>query len=151
MGQPVGRAVEVLAQLDQAAIDFQFPDLGHGYYHAVDARIRVFGDAARWALVVEAVGYNPRAASLIDVVHTFGNCLTSGAPGYENQDFHGRIDNMDEVESRDDPERYQGAAPLVIRGHAIRIDAPEDEELSSTFRRLVPAHRDLLFGDDAEV
>jgi hypothetical protein len=151
MGQPAGRAVEVLAQLDQAAIDFQFPDLGHGYYYAVDARIRAFGDAARWALVVEAVGYNPRAANLVDVVHTFGNCLTSGAPGYENEDFHGRIDNMDELESRDDPERYLGAVPLVVRGHLIRIDALEGEELSSTFRRLVPAHRDLLFGDHAEV
>ncbi|MGH3304678.1 MAG: DUF7003 family protein [Streptosporangiaceae bacterium] len=34
----MGRADEVLAQLDQAAIDFQFPDLSHGYYYAVDAR-----------------------------------------------------------------------------------------------------------------
>jgi hypothetical protein len=42
------------------------------------ARVR---RAARWALVVEAVGYNPRAGNLIDVVHTFGNCLMSGAPG----------------------------------------------------------------------
>jgi hypothetical protein len=54
------------------------------------------------------------------------------------------------VESRDDPERYLGG-PLVVRGHAIRVDAPEGEELFSTFRRLVPAHRDLLFGDNAEV
>ncbi len=113
--------------------------------------VRAFGDAARWALVVEAVGYNPRAGNLIDVVHTFGNCLTSGAPGYENEDFHGRIENMDDVESRDDPERYLGATGLVVRGHAIGVDAPKGEELSSTFRRLVPAHRDLLFGDDAEV
>jgi len=147
----VGKADEVLAQLDQAATDFQFPDLGHGFYYAVDARMRAFGDAARWALVVEAVGYNPRAGNLIDVVHTFGDCLTSGAPGYENDDFHGRIENLDEVESRDDPERYLGGAPLVIRGRAIRIDALGGEELSAVFRRLVPAHRDLLFGDDAEV
>ena len=151
MGSASGRSDEVLAQLDRAAIDFQFPDLNHGYYYAVDARLRVFGDAARWALVAEAVGYNPRACNLIDVVHTFGNCLTSGAPGCENEDFHGRIDNMDEVESRDDPERYLDAAPLVVRGHAIGVDAPKGEELYSTFRRLVPTHRDLLFGDDAEV
>ena len=147
----MGRADEVLAQLDQAAIGFRFPDLNHGYYYAVDARLHVFGDAARWALVVEAVGYNPRACNLIDVVHVFGNCLTSGAPGYENENFHGRIDNMDEVESRDDPQRYLGAAPLVIRGHAVGVDAPKGEDLSVTFRRLVPAHRDLLLGDDTEV
>jgi hypothetical protein len=147
----VGGADEVLAQLDEAEADFQFPDLGHGYYYAVDARLHALGDATRWALVVEAVGYNPRAGNLIDVIHTFGNCLTSGLPGYENEDFHHRIDNMDDVESRDDPERYLGAAPLVIRGHAIPVSAPAGEHLSSTFRRLVPAHRDLLLGGDAEV
>lgn len=147
----MGRADEVLAQLDQAAADFQFPDLGHGYYYAVDARLRALGDAARWALVVETVGYNPSGFNLIDVIHTFGNCLTSGAPGYENEDFHDRIDNMDDVESGDDPETYLGTAPLVVRGHAIRVGAPKGEDLPSTFRRLVPAHRDLLFGDDAEV
>ena len=147
----MGRADEVLAQLDQAAIDFVFPDLNHGYYYAVDARLRAFADSARWALVVEAVGYCPRGYNLIDVVHTFGNCLTSGAPGFENEDFHDRIDNMDDVEPMDDPEMYAGAVPLVVRGHAIRVDAPKGEELFSTFRRLVPAHRDLLFGDEAEV
>jgi hypothetical protein len=147
----VGRAGEVLAQLDRAVIDFQFPDLNHGYFRAVDARLHAFGDAAKWALVVEAVGYSPRAGDLIDVVHTFGNCLAGGVPGYENDDFHGRIDNMDEVESKDDPGRYVGTAPRVVKGHLIRVGAPEGEELSATFRRLVPAHRDLLFGSGAEV
>jgi hypothetical protein len=103
------------------------------------------------AAVVEAVGYSPRAGDLIDVVHTFGDRLTSGAPGYEEWDFHIRIENMDEVESRDDPERYLGAVPLVVRGHAIPVDAPKGEDLSVIFRRLLPAHRDLLVGDDAEV
>jgi hypothetical protein len=147
----MGRAGEILAQLDQATADFRFPDLGHGYYYAVDARLRALGDARRWGLVVEAVGYNPRAGNLVDVIHTFGNCLASGAPGYENEDFHDRVDNMDDVESRDDPERYLGAAPMVIRGHAISVSAPQGEDLWSAFRRLVPAHRDLLLGDEAEV
>jgi hypothetical protein len=151
MGSASGRAGDVLAQLDQASADFQFPDLSHGYYYAVDARLHAFGDPARWALVIEAVGHNPRAGNLVDVIQTFGNCLTSGAPGYGNEDFHDRIDNMDDVESRDEPESYLGAAPLVVRGHAIRVGAAKGEELSATFRRLVPAHRDLLFGDDAGV
>ena len=93
----------------------------------------------------------PKGCNLVDVVHTFGNCLTTGKPGYENGDFHSRIDNMHEVQSRDDPEKYLGAAPLVVRGHALGIDAPKGEELWSTFRRLVPDHRHMLFGDDAEV
>jgi hypothetical protein len=147
----VGRAEGVLAQLDEAAADFMFPDLNHGYYYAVDARMRAFGDTSRWALVIEAVGYTPRGGNLVDVVHTFGNCLMTGMPGYENGDFHSRIDNMHEVESRDDPEKYLGTARLVVRGHAVGIDAPKGEELWSTFRRLVADHRHLLFGDDAEV
>ena len=148
---PESRADEVLVQLDQAASDFQFPDLNHGYYSAVDARLYAFGDAARWALVVEAVGYSPRGGNLIDVIHTFGNCLANGAPGYENGDFYSRIDNMNAVESREDPERYLGSAPLVVSVHAIHVGAPKGEHLSMTFRRLVPAHRDLLFGDHTEV
>jgi hypothetical protein len=147
----VGRADEVLAQLDDAAEGFRFPNLNHGYYYAVDARLRVLGDAARWALVVEVAGYNPRAGNLIDVVHTFGNCLTSGTPGYENEDFRNRIDNMDDVESGTDPERYSGAVPLVVSGQVVPVDAPGGEHLPATFRRLVPAYRDLLFGGDAEV
>jgi hypothetical protein len=147
----VGIADEVLAQLDQAAADFMFPDLNHGYYYAVDARMSAFGDGFRWALAIETVGYTPGGGNLIDVVHSFGNCLTTGAPGYENADFYSRVDNMDEVRSRDDPERYLGAAPLVVRGHVVAIDAPKGEELWSVFRRLVPEYRDLLFGDDAEV
>ncbi|MBA3293912.1 MAG: hypothetical protein H0T40_09320 [Geodermatophilaceae bacterium] len=146
-----GRAEQVLAQLDQAATEYLFPDLSNGYNYAVDARLRAFGDPTRWALVVETVGYNPRAVNLIDIVHTFGDCITAGGPGYENADFHSRIDNMDEIESRDDPEIHLGSAPLIVRGRAVQVDAPNGEELYSTFRRLVPAHRDLLLGDEAEV
>ncbi len=51
----------ILAQLDKSAEDFTFPDLGHGYYFAIDSRLHAYADADRWALIVEAVGYNPRA------------------------------------------------------------------------------------------
>jgi hypothetical protein len=51
----------------------------------------IFG--RRRALIVEAVGYSPRAGNLIDVLHVFGNCLTEGHPGYDSGDFLERIDN----------------------------------------------------------
>jgi hypothetical protein len=150
-GQLMGRADEVLAQLDSAADGFRFPDLNHGFRYAVDARLRALGDAARWALVVETAGYSPRGGRLVDVVHTFGNCLTSGEPGYENEDVHDRIGNPGPAESQGCPERFSGAVPLVVSGQVIPVGAPPGEELSATFRRLVPDHRDLLFGDDAQV
>ena len=68
------------------------------------------------------VGYSPRAGNLIDVLHVFGNCLTSGEPGYENGDFHERVDNWDDLEDRDEPETYQGG-PVVVRGQEIEVAA----------------------------
>lgn len=76
-----------------------------------------------WALIVELVGYTPRGANLYDVLHVYGNCLTEGGPGFENDDFLARIENFDEVEDRDDPEMYTGT-PLFIRGHSIDVGAP---------------------------
>lgn len=144
------RETEILDQLDSAAEVFQFPDLDNGYYYAVDARLHGYHDAQRWALVVEAVGYSPRAANLTDVLHYFGNCLTEGKPGFDNGDFLDRIDNWNNIEDRDDPEIYRGG-PLVVRGQTIDVDARAGEEMVHVLRRLVPAHRDLLLADENEL
>ncbi|WP_230686581.1 DUF7003 family protein [Catellatospora vulcania] len=143
---------EVLAQLDRAAKGFDFPDLENGYYYAIDARLHAFRDDARWALVVELVGYNPRAANVIDVLHCFGNCLTEGQPGYTHGDFLDRVDNMHQVEDPEDGELLRGGRPpIVVRGQAIEVEATAGEPLWDVFRRLVPEHRDLLLADDEEL
>ncbi|CCH19106.1 DUF7003 family protein [Micromonospora lupini] len=144
------RSGEILDQLDTAAGDFRFPDLGHGYYYAVDARLHAYRDAHRWALIVETVGYSPRAGNLIDVLHVFGNCLTEGQPGYGNEDFLGRVDNPDEIEDMDEPEIYCGN-PIVVRGRRIPVAAEPGEELVDVLRRLVPEHRELLLADEVEL
>ncbi|ADU47400.1 DUF7003 family protein [Intrasporangium calvum] len=140
----------ISVQLDKSAEDFTFPDLGHGYYFAIDARLHAHSDPDRWALVVEVVGYNPRGGDVLDVLHTYGNCLTSGDPGIDNEDFLGRIDNFEEVEDEDEPETATGA-DVVVRGSRIRLSAQPGEELSAMFRRLVPSHRHLLLADDVEL
>lgn len=140
----------ILAQFDASAEDFTFPDLGHGYHFAIDARLHAYADFDRWALVVETVGYNPRAGDVLDVLHTYGNCLTSGGPGVENDDFLGRIDNFDDVEDEDEPETA-GAANPVVRGTHLELSPQAGEDLSAVFRRLVPAHRDLLLADEVEL
>ena len=159
-------ADEVLSQLDAAVDDFEFPDLNHGYFYLVDARLRLFADpvepkdadatrgqSRRWALVVDIVGFNPRAGNLVDAVHTFGNCLTTGRPGFENEDFYDRIDNMDDVEPDDDDLMftYVGSVPMEVRGQYLTIDAPSGTELPDACRRLVPEHRDLILADEDEV
>lgn len=140
----------ILAQLDAAAEGFTFPDLGHGYYFAIDARLHAYADRDRWALVVETVGYNPRAGDVLDVLHTFGNCLTSGRPGFENDDFLGRTDNFNDVENEAEPETAAGVNP-VVRGTQLDVSPEPGEDLSAVFRRLVPVHRDLLLADEIEL
>jgi hypothetical protein len=162
----VNHSDEVLSQLDAAADESMFPDLNHGYFYLVDARLRLFADpvepaaadatgdqSRRWALVVDIVGFSARDWNLVDVVHTFGNCLTAGRPGSENKDFHHRIDNMVEVLSVDDDLRstYVGSVPMEVRGQYLTIDAPAGTGLPDAFRRLVPEHRDLLLADEGEV
>ncbi|RUL90254.1 hypothetical protein [Verrucosispora sp. FIM060022] len=144
------RSAEVLEQLDAAAEEFLFPDLGHGYYYAVDARLHGYRDAGRWALIVETVGYSPRAGNLIDVLHVFGDCLASGEPGYGNGDFHERVDNWNQIEDPDEPETYRGG-PVVIRGRTIAVAAEPGEDLVNVLRQLVPRHRELLLADEREL
>ncbi|MEU7827155.1 hypothetical protein [Catellatospora sp. NPDC049111] len=143
---------EVLAQLDRAAKGFDFPDPEHGYYYAIDGRLHAFRDEQRWALVIELVGYNPRAGNVIDLLHCFGNCLTEGGPGYGHGDFLARVDNMHQLEDHAHSTRLRGGHPsVVVRGQALDVDGTEGEPLWDVFRRLVPEHRDLLLADDDEL
>jgi hypothetical protein len=143
-------SADVLAQLDAAAEDNVFPDLGHGYNYAVDARLHGYRDDARWALIVETLGYSPRSGNLVDILHVFGNCLTEGEPGYDNGDFLDRVDNWDDVEDPEEPEMY-GGGPVVVRGQAITVVGEPGEELVDVLRRLVPEHRELLLANETEL
>lgn len=142
---------EILKQFDESACDCTFPDLGHIYYYAVDKRLHAFRDDQRWAVIVETVGYTPRATSLDDVLHIFGNCLTSGRPGFENGDFLYRIDNPYDVIDRDSGCFYRPTVPFIIRGQEITVPAEAGENICDVVRRLVPEHREVLFADEAEL
>jgi hypothetical protein len=86
------------------------------------------------------------------VLHVFGNCLTTGRPGYENQDFIDRIENMDDiVEDEYENGDYRGGVPIIVRGQALTVDARPGEEFQHVFRELVPEHRDLLLADETEL
>lgn len=138
----------ILEQFDASREDATFIDLDHGYYYTIDSRLHAFSDGARWALIGEVVGYNPRAGNVIDVIHVYGNCLTIGEPGFENDDFHSRINNMDEIDN-DEEEFISG--PLDIRGTRVEIAAETGDDLDEVFRKLVPEHRELLLGSEEEL
>ena len=129
----------ILGQFDLCADKAAFPDLDNGYY-PVDARIHLFADATRWAMVAELLGYNPRGANLIDVMHRFGNYLTRGGPGFG--DFLERVDNMEEIDP-DGAEVYVGGVPVVVRGTALRVDAAASTPLEDVFRLLAEGTRSL--------
>lgn len=52
---------DVLDVLDQCAEDFTFPMLDNGYVYPAAARLSVHADGTDWAIVVETLGYSPRA------------------------------------------------------------------------------------------
>jgi hypothetical protein len=148
----VDTAEQILAQLDDAAREYYFADPEHPYSSAIDARLHLFRDDSRWALLIELVGNNPRAGNVVDVVHTYGNCLTRGRPGYENEDFLSRVDNMDEIEDRDDPEYlHVDGGPIQIRNRRIPVSATAGDPLEDAFRKLTPQHRHLLLADETEL
>ncbi|MFF3946241.1 DUF7003 family protein [Streptomyces sp. NPDC001902] len=138
----------VVGQFDLCSDQSTFPDLSNGYYYPVDARIHLFGDSTRWAMVAELLGYCPRAGNVTDVVHRFGNCLTRGEPGFG--EFLDRVDNMEEIALGDD-EVYAGGVPVMVRGQALAVAAPAGTPLEEVFRLLAPAHRALFLADDAEL
>lgn len=71
---------EILNTLDNSNDGFycSFVDLGHVYSYLIDTRLNVFrGDNDRWAIVIERLGYNPRAGAIILDINYYGNCLTN--------------------------------------------------------------------------
>jgi hypothetical protein len=147
------REDEILLQLDRGAApygDYGFPALDHGYNYPVDCRLHALRDDARWALVIETLGYNPRAANLIDVIQSFGNCL-DGPPGYTNGDFLWRVENWEDVEDINSPEVVRdGLAAIVVRGHRIPVAVASASTILGLLRSLVPDHRDELLAIEDE-
>ncbi|MFE4360687.1 DUF7003 family protein [Kitasatospora sp. NPDC056800] len=138
----------ILGQFDHCAAQGRFPDQDNGYSYPVDARMHLFGDGTRWAVIAELLGYNPRAGNLVDFVHCYGNCLTRGEPGLGR--FLDRVDNMAEI-APGGAEEYGGGAPVVVRGRPLPVDAEAGTPLQEVFRRLVPEYRTLLLADEAEL
>jgi len=143
---------EVLSQLDQAASDSRFPMLDNGYYYPVDQRLHAFGDSTRWAMVIETLGYNPRAGNLIDVLEKFGNCV--GTAGAENDDFLSRLDNYKELWDLEGKGRpWTDTTGLVVRGTRVpfRAGLPANLEPWDLLREVVPRDRLLFLATEAEL
>ncbi|HEX5597356.1 MAG TPA: hypothetical protein VFX61_15265 [Micromonosporaceae bacterium] len=134
----------ILEQFDAAADEAVFVDLANGYFYPIDSRLHAYHDATRWALVVELVGYWPRASAVLDVLHVFGDCLTFGEPGFENVDFLGRIEGLARVVG-------EQVTPVVLRGRSVPVVASPGEPMVDVLRRILLTHRDLLLATEDEL
>lgn len=136
---------DVLQTLDRHAANFDFPGFSNEQYETADARMHLFRDDARWAVVVEELVDWPAAQGLMTIVFAMGDIagemLTTHTPV--------------ETEFEEDDEGAPVAPEqIVVRGEAFDIhrDAVEadceEHELEATFAallQLIEADRDRLF------
>jgi len=140
---------EILAQLDAASEDFDFPDLNNGSAVSLAVRMHAFRDDQRWALIVETAVYNYRAASVMDVIHVFGNCIT-GPPGPGDDD--GYLDRVANTEELQDAAEDGGVTdPVVVLGdHRIGVSGTfTDPEV--LFHAFGDVHGHLLLASEGEL
>lgn len=161
---------EILGQLDAEAERYAFPMLDNGYVYLGATRLRAWRDLERWALILEVVGYSPRAGCFDDALFVFGNCLAEGrAPGSNKQDFlypvgdgpsgpHQGEDDFFEAlhpEARDLRIRDQvvevSRDPAFYAAREVELAEPPRVGLEELLRALVVDHRQLLFASDDEL
>ena len=91
-------------------------------------------------MVVETVGYNPKARRVTDALTGYG--VRAGSQ-------LNRVENIAEL--IDDDENYVGGEPIRVRGQDLAVEAPAGEYFAEVVRELVPEHRDLLLADESEL
>ena len=131
---------QFLDQIDASAQDFTFPFLDHGFYSAIDVRLHVYRDDKHWAVVIETVGFNPKARSVTDALTGYGVRVGSQL---------NRVENIEALMDAD--ENYLGGVPIRVRGKDLAVDGSAGEYFAEVVRELVPEHRDLLLADESEL
>jgi hypothetical protein len=165
---PAFSADEVLHQLDSCAKEYTFPMLDNGYVYLVDTRLSAYRDAARWAIIVEIVGFNFRAGvpyGMQLVLYCFGNCLRR-PPGTANEDFLWFVQEDPEGLIFDEDSSLRPSAgsirvrnqpvsiprtPEAWKSKGIVLRRPPAIEPYELMRVLVPEYRRLFLATDAEL
>ena len=143
-------AAEILTACDRAAEEYVFPMLDNGYQYPVDVRLHAYGDADRWLLLFETVGYDTRAMNLTNVVTHIGR-LEGAQPLAKAVMMLDRLDNHDEILD-DDGEHIRAEAPqAVVAGHALPAAMTPGLLIWDFCRTLVPVHRAALLLSLSEI
>lgn len=147
-------AVEILEQLDECAEGYTFPVLDNAYVYPADARMTLYRDEARWAIVIEILGFNAHMGGtegIDDALYCFGNCLRR-PPGISPEDTLRLVTDGASgalFEKPDGTTIRKGATDLRIRGRLF--PAPPSLEGFELLRALVTEHRELLLATDEEL
>jgi hypothetical protein len=127
-------AEEILGQLDRCAAAFTFPVLDNGYVYPADVRMSLYRDEARWAMVIEVLGYNVHMGGVEGIdncLYCFGNCL-GRKPGLSPEDTLRPVTNVEGPEGPEGPvfgehdAVHPQATALSLRGR--RVEIPRDPE-----------------------
>jgi len=156
----------ILNQLDECAMAYNFPMLDNAYIFAAATRLTLYRDTARWAMLIEALGFSPKSGQdadriLIDL-YGFGNCLRQ-APGLLTS-FYPATSAAPLFEDPWPGKLAAGARTLTLRGREVRI--PTDPETYRAagierhspdaiagyelLRALLPDYRELLLATETE-
>lgn len=169
MDRPVISAEAILEQMDDCARRFEFPMLDNGSVYPADVRLTAYGDGARWALAIEAVGTHSHAGDhdgIQNALYLFGNCMNRPA-GTANGDFlyptsDGDAPTFDEeyawhVREEARTLRIRGTEVPIPRDPAhfamegIVLQEPPAINAAELLRALVPEHREELLATEEEL
>jgi len=161
---------EILKQVDDCAKDFEFPMLDNGYVYPADTRMSVYANQGNWAIIIEVLGYNPRAwqtDGFDNCLYCFGNSLINN-PGTNNLNFLFPISDgiSASLFAENDPEIINPEAKdLKIRDNPISVT--HDPEIYTKngivlenhpsihafelLRLLSITHRNLLLATESEL
>jgi hypothetical protein len=161
---------EILQQLDNCAKDFQFPMLDNGYVYLADTRMSVYASQRNWAIIIEILGYHPRAwktDGFDNCLYCFGNRLACKI-GTDNTNFLFPISDgiAAPLFAENEPEIINPLARDVkIRENSfpitndlntyarngIILETPPSVHAFEFLRLLAVTHRDLLLATEAEL
>lgn len=160
---------EILAQLDDFALEFDFPMLDNGYIALADLKLHAFADELRWAIIIEALGYHTRAGDhdgMTNCISYYGNCL-SRRPGSANEDFLVVTRDGPGQKTFEDLTSWYLRAPtgqIFIREELVDFDCTRENlekqaiplleaQASGTqlLRSLAPKYRNLFFATEREL
>jgi hypothetical protein len=169
MSQATFSQSEILGQLDDCALKFDFPMLDNGYIYPADVRLHAYADQTRWAIIIEALGYSWRGGDhggIHNCLSYYGNCLGRN-PGSANEDFLTvTADGPGEGTFEHEVNWYlrEPKGQIYIRDQLVDFDCTRevleerglalmDTQASGTelLRSLLPKYRDLFLANENEL